>query len=285
MTSPVSSRRQWRARSWRLPSLALVVLWSLMLVSPAAAQVQVSGDTYETPDPRSITFSIVVSGDPLASAVVSYRVNNPDGVVGGDVRATLPPSGTGPLSATLVTNGTSGGSDAYIPVGADLIYSWVLTTRDGEVTRTNPVTFVFLDGRHDWESSTEDGVTVYWYDNRDAALLALRATADSIADIEALLNAELPYPVRVIVWPRESEGEMAQRTRGGSFDSQVITGGARVSSDILHIYDALRSFVDVARHEAAHLVTKVAGDGTFTRLPAWLDEGTAVYSQNDPGRG
>ena len=29
----------------------------------------------------------------------------------------------------------------------------------------------------------------------------------------------------------------------------------------------------------AHIVTAVAGDGPFTRIPSWLDEGTAVYMQ------
>src|SRR5690606_28131859 len=34
-----------------------------------------------------------------------------------------------------------------------------------------------------------------------------------------------------------------------------------------------------------HLVTKVAGDGPFTSIPSWLDEGVAVYAQSDPGAG
>ena len=37
--------------------------------------------------------------------------------------------------------------------------------------------------------------------------------------------------------------------------------------------------VDVVRHEAAHVVTHVAGDGTFTSLPSWIDEGVAVFAQ------
>jgi hypothetical protein len=41
--------------------------------------------------------------------------------------------------------------------------------------------------------------------------------------------------------------------------------------------------VDVVRHETAHIVTHVAGDGPFVSLPSWLDEGTAVYAQRDPG--
>lgn len=253
----------------------------LGLVAPASAEVETSNVAHDSRDPREVTFRIRVAGDPVESATLVYRVLNPDGNVGGDLRAEVPPDGLGDLSVTLGTiTGTT-----YIPVGSRISYRWELTSRDGEEVRTEQQEFVFLDGRYQWQTMEQDDVTLYWYADEAAATLALQATADAIADVEALLDTELPYPVRVVVWPRESEGEMAQRPRGGNFDSQVITGGARVSSDVLHIYDALGSFVDVARHEAAHLVTKVAGDGTFTRVPSWLDEGVAVYAQNDPGQG
>ena len=39
------------------------------------------------------------------------------------------------------------------------------------------------------------------------------------------------------------------------------------------------------RHETAHIITKVAGDGTIANLPSWIDEGTAVYAQVTPGDG
>ncbi len=264
-----------------LAALALGLLLAAGLIGTAAAEVQVSDERTETADPRSITFRVRVQGDPLQDAVLVYRVLNPDGAIGGDLRAEVAPDGQGDLSVTLQTNT----ANTYIPVGSRISYRWEFTTRDGAESQTEQQTFVFLDGRYSWQSMEQDDVTLYWYADEAAARLALQATADAIADVETLLDTELPYPVRVVVWPRESEGELAQRARGSTFDSQVITGGSRVSSDLLHVYDALGSFVDVARHEAAHLVTKVAGDGTFTRVPAWLDEGVAVFAQNDPGAG
>ncbi len=265
----------------RLTAVFAALVLSFALVAPASAEVEVSNDVTESADPTAITFRIRVAGDPLESAALSYRVVNPDGNVGGDIQVEVPPDGLGDLSATLNANS----AQTYIPVGSRITYRWEFTTRDGEDVQTEGQEFVFLDGRYTWQTMEQDDVTVYWYADEQDASLILEATADAISDVESLLDTELPYPVRVILWPREAEGELAQRARGGTFDSQVVTGGARVSSDVLHVYDALGSFIDVARHEAAHLVTKVAGDGPFNRVPSWLDEGVAVYAQNDPGQG
>ncbi len=169
-------------------------------------------------------------------------------------------------------------------MGSRFTYTWTLVDRDGARTVTPQQEFVFLDGRYQWQEKTTGGFTVYWYgDNSRNADLALQAAASSTAANEALLNAKLTYPVRLIVWRREAEGEMAQQSRGGAFNSQVITGGSRVAPDVVHIYDPIGGFVDVVRHEIAHIVTKVAGDGPFGHLPSWIDEGTAVYAQSDPG--
>ncbi|PKN81210.1 MAG: hypothetical protein CVU47_07655 [Chloroflexi bacterium HGW-Chloroflexi-9] len=265
-----------------LPLLAGLVALGL-LSSAVAANVQVTAQSVETPDPMSVVFRLrATTPGGLQEAVVNYRVLNPDGNVGGSVRPTVTSGGTQDLSATLLTNN----GERYIPVGSVFVYSWALTDADGVVHTTDEQQFVFLDGRFQWQSRSEGDVTVYWYGPTDAqAIQALQATADSIADNEALLRVQMPYAVRVVVYPNESAGELAQRPRGGSFDAQVVTGGARVASDLLHIYDSLGGFVDVTRHEAGHLVTKVAGDGPFTTIPSWLDEGVAVYSQTGPGGG
>jgi hypothetical protein len=54
----------------------------------------------------------------------------------------------------------------------------------------------------------------------------------------------------------------------------------RVSSDTVLVLGNV-SF-STLRHELAHVVTAIAGEGPYTSLPAWLDEGTAVYQQHDP---
>jgi hypothetical protein len=193
-----------------------------------------------------------------------------------------PPTGsTVDLAASLQTSGP----ERYLPTGSQFVYFWELESADGEITRTSEESFTFLDGRYQWnELVSENGdVTVFWYADEQAAGVALRATEEAILEVSELLQVEMPYPVRVVVWRNSSDARAAQRPRGGQFEEMVITGGARVAVDLLHIYDGLGNFVDVARHEAAHLVTRVAGDGPFTRIPSWLDEGTAVYAQNSPG--
>ena len=262
----------------------LVAMFALTLVlapAPVAAGSITAGETrIDSEDPRSIDFRVSVEAESsLESARFSYKVLNPDGNVGG--------AGDGEFVAARETDVTfsleTNDGTRYIPVGSEFVLSWELTDRDGTTVVTEEETFIFLDGRYDWQSRTEGAVTVFWYgNNEDNALTAFEATRSSLEDTGALLNAEVPYPVKVMVWASEPDGDLARQPRGESFDSQIVTGGQRVAPDLIFVFTP---DVDVVRHEAAHIVTKVAGDGAFTRVPSWLDEGTAVYMQTDPGRG
>lgn len=262
--------------------LAVAAL-ALALVAPqpaAAGSITASETRVESEDPRSISFRVSVEAESsLAAATFSYKVLNPDGNVGGGGEADFVPATQTDATFTLAT--ITGAR--YIPVGSEFVVSWELTDRDGTTVVTEEESFIFLDGQYDWQSRTEGAVTVYWYgNNEDRATTAFEATRSSLADSEALLQAEVPYPVKVMVWESESAGELARQPRGETFDSQVITGGQRVAPDLIFVFTP---DVEVVRHEVAHIVTKVAGDGPFTRVPSWLDEGTAVYMQTTPGNG
>ncbi len=157
----------------------------------------------------------------------------------------------------------------------------MLTDNDGQVKQTDDETQVFLDGRYQWNQKTEGQATVYWYGNNDHnATIALDAAKASLTDSQKLLGVTVPYPIRLVVYASESDGQLALQSRGSTFDSQVITGGERVAPDLILVFTPDTA---VIRHETAHIVTHVAGDGPFVSLPSWIDEGTAVYEQPDPG--
>jgi hypothetical protein len=247
-----------------------------------AGTITIANTSVRSEDPTSIRFSARVNTSAgVESAEFIYSVANPDGNVGGGGFVDVSPGGELDLIFELETSN----ADRYIPVGSTITYFWKVIDREGAEQRSEVVAFTFLDGRFDWEEITGGGVTVFYYGSLEHAEQALGATQSALDDISALLQTEVSYPVKVVVWRTESEGELAQQRRGATFQATVITGGSRVAPDLLHVYDALTSFVDVVRHEAAHIVTHVAGDGPFTRVPAWLDEGTAVYAQLDVGRG
>ena len=273
----------WMARASRLGVAALLVALllgaSLVVGTPPvrADEITVSNFKVSSEDPTSITFSArVIAPATLEAASLLFRVRNPkEGDVGGTGRATFAPGAETDVTFTLETRS----SVRYIPTGSHFVYQWELVDADGDTFLSEEQEFLFLDGRFSWETRTEGNITVYWYGgNEGLAVGVLGAAADAIADAEALLQAKVPYPIRIMVWASESEGELALRPRGGAFDEQVITGGQRVAPDLLFVLEAS---VDVVRHEATHIVTAVAGDGPFSRVPAWLDEGTAVYMQNE----
>jgi hypothetical protein len=109
----------------------------------------------------------------------------------------------------------------------------------------------------------------------DATRVALREAGD-------LLETTVKYPIKVIVYASEQDGEAAQRSRGRAFDATVQTGGTRVAPDLILVFVP---DVDIVRHEVGHIVTHVAGDGPFSPLPSWIDEGTAVWTQSSAGGG
>jgi hypothetical protein len=253
---------------------------SLLVIAAALRPTAVSAQAPElsvtTRDPGSITFGVhsnVPSG--LKSARLEYLVENPTGAVGGGGDGNV--AGTD-ASFTLQTNG----NQRYIPVGSMLRYHWVLTPNEGAVVTTAEEQFLFLDGRFTWRSRSDGPVTVWWYGNSDAkALVALREGKVALDQTSALLNTTVNYPIRLVVYASEEEGRPAKRPTSPTFDAQVSTGGQRVGSDLVFVFD---NNVDVVRHEVAHIVTHVAGDGPAP-MPAWLDEGTAVYAQSQPGFG
>ena len=262
--------------------VALVGAVALLLMHPGTAHAAplATNATVESADPSAITFKVRITSDAdLASATLNYKVLNPDNNVGGTLRAEV--SGrTADASASLqvISN------ERYIPVGNEITYSWTITDKNGASTTTPEQKMTFLDGRYQWSSKEQGRVKVFWYGpNEPNADAALKATVESIATNEALLKVSLGYPIRVVLWRNSADAKAAQRPRAATFDQQVTTGGSRVAADVLHIYDPLGNFVDVARHEAAHIVTKVAGDGGVSQIPSWLDEGTAVFAQNSPG--
>jgi hypothetical protein len=180
---------------------------------------------------------------------------------------------------------TLAGSDTpqvYLPPGTRIDYHWEVKDASGNVATTDEASVVYEDVRFDWKTAEANGVSVYYYSGGDDDAQAMLAVAEeSLADTAALLGATVEFPVQVRVYGSREDMQPALQRRSETYESQIITAGVRVSSDTVLVLGNV-SF-DTLRHELAHVVTAIAGEGPFGRLPAWLDEGTAVYAQTDAG--
>jgi hypothetical protein len=170
----------------------------------------------------------------------------------------------------------------YLAPGAEIRYHWEIEDAAGNEVSTAPDTFVYQDTRYDWVSASEGAVSVHWYGDRDAESY-LRVAADTLERMSALLSVQAIFPVKVWVYDDNDDMLAALPRRSQGQEIERRTAGVRVASDtVLMLADGGG---DILRHELTHVVTKVAGVGPYGDLPAWLDEGTAMYAQSEPGEG
>lgn len=257
---------------------AAVLVGGLLALGPARPVEAQATQGASSKEPAAITFT-VRAPSAIKSAKLDYAVRSPtrdnsENVVGGNGEGQV--AGLD-ASFTLQTITAA----RYIPVGSQFRYHWVVTLENGQTLTTPDADYLHLDGRYEWKSQADGQVTVYWYGANDAsAQVALRAARASLEETSKLLEVTVRYPIRLIVYRTEDDGRAAKQPRSAAFDAQVSTGGQRVAPDLLLVF---ANNEDVVRHEVAHIVTHVAGDGPFVGLPSWLDEGQAVYSQRAPG--
>ncbi len=261
---------------------ALAAIVALLLALPSVAGAQSApeivdgGVTNLFPD--GMEFAVSVSSD---SPIEELRL-----------RYTVKPDGTAAIgqpefdeSTTVETVFTLAGNNPpviYLSPGTVIEYYWDATDAEGRESRSETQTFFYDDARFDWANVSGDGVTIYYYAGSEGDAEEMHDVAlELILEMSALLQTEVPFEVEV--WIYDSTGDMkpALQSRSETYESQITTAGVRVASNTVLVLGTA-SF-DTLRHELTHVVTKQAGESAFGSLPAWLDEGTAVYGQSSPG--
>jgi hypothetical protein len=78
------------------------------------------------------------------------------------------------------------------------------------------------------------------------------------------------------------------RISEGRRDEVVTNCGVKVANDIVFVIPVscgTPDRTDTLRHEFGHIINDAAGNGVLAKLNSWIDEGTAVYAQSQPGSG
>jgi hypothetical protein len=173
---------------------------------------------------------------------------------------------------------------SYLAPGAQIDYFWEVEDDAGNKLTTDTATFVYDDIRFSWESASEGNVSVYWYaGSRSSAESSLAVARETLDEMSALLGVTVDYPVKVWIYDSYEDMLPALVRRSETHEQLVVVAGERVSSDTVLMQG--EGAGDTLRHELTHIVTKVAGEGPYGGLPTWLDEGTAMYAQSEPGEG
>lgn len=274
-----------RRRLGRPTQLALLALLALATTFAVGQSLQVPqlraqsapsivSTTQQINFPTDISFSALVeNGDQLSEAILFYRIL-PEGPITRQV-AEISSGDVTRLAASIPTAGMG----TWIPAGSTIEWNWRLTDRNEVSVDTDGELFQYDDPRYEWVPIEDERLVLFYYgDNRGTAERLHRQGSDVIDQMSALLGVELDFQARVYMWASPADANGVERVESQGFEEQVITGGTRVLADLVHMFQPTTW---VVRHELTHILTKIAGEGGIGSIPAWLDEGTATYSETD----
>ena len=258
--------------------LATVAVVSSLWPALGRAQQGVDVHSWEARNdfPKGIIFKLdFESEEPVKEVRFRYAIA-PDGS-----RAYGVPECAGVTSVQCTFDLKSTASNFLIP-GVEITYFWEITDQAGRTVETDPDRCMYQDDRFDWRSLSEDGLTVWFYAGSEDDMRSLLSVGqDTLTRLGSLLGTEVDFPVKVFVY--DSAEDMQPVLLAGQLSPEhgVITLGEVVVSDTAVVaHDAYAP--DILRHELSHIVMRNAVKGPFSNLPAWLEEGVAVYGQSQP---
>ncbi len=166
-----------------------------------------------------------------------------------------------------------------VPAGATLRYTLQAEDAAGNRTATERQSLWYADTRYQWSELRDEPLTVHYAGNAAAdARKVLAGARDAQGNTGRLLGVDFrPFDVLLYNSSRDAVG--------GQTRAQDVTGvRSRAFSDyaLVQIVNEPRngSIEDQSRHEVTHLFVGWAAPEAAP-VPAWLNEGFAVWGQRD----
>jgi len=260
-------------------ALVLPAVWAAASPAIVSALSGVVVDSNEAKDnfPDGATFSLSFHGPAAASAKVTFHY-------------TIAPEGTAVYenptcigtSTVTCTFDLKSGTKIFLVPGANIVYYWEIDDGSGNKTSTPQATFVYDDTRYQWKSMTDGNLTLWYYGASESDVQSLlQVGTEGLQRVEQLAATQVTFPVKVFLYDTAKEmGPAALSNRSAPGEGLITLG--EVSSPDTAVVALDQTPEDVLRHELAHIVVGQAVKGPFGDLPAWLNEGTAVYAQSKP---
>ena len=169
----------------------------------------------------------------------------------------------------------------YAP-GTMLRFWWRVTTEDGAEVDSEPQRFEYIDTATGWQTLSDERVSLYWYGNeRRRAEALLKSAEEALARIEQDIGVPVEQRVSVYVYNSQRDMARALSPRSAGYEESIITLGVVVDQTTLLLLGSHRGAIATLAHELCHVVVGLAVDNPYTDIPRWLDEGLAMYAEQE----
>jgi hypothetical protein len=169
----------------------------------------------------------------------------------------------------------------YIPPGTHISYYWEFVGSDGKIAYDSPSQqLVYQDERFQFQELQSGVVTVRWYQGKDT--FGKAALDKAIATIDRLgkeYNIKPTNNINITIYPNTQ----AMFTALPPNTAEWVGGQAMPTLGTIVLAIPPNDTSEINRsipHEVTHQVNYQATKNPYNYLPKWLDEGLAVYNQD-----
>ena len=180
---------------------------------------------------------------------------------------------TGNLNAEFIIRTAN---NRFIPQGVDIEYYYVFTDSRGREIESSRFTFEYLDPRYNWQRLELDDYVLLWHDRPARAVNSVaEEVSHRLGRVKRLFGLDGDYRFKaVLVNGRWEANRSFPRVSQTSRDTSLYGGFAFGDFGAL-VLAGLGA--DGLTHELTHLMLDQAVHSPRAKIPAWLNEGLAMY--------
>jgi hypothetical protein len=170
----------------------------------------------------------------------------------------------------------------FIPSGVEIEYYYVFRDSRGELFESGRFQVEYLDPQYDWQRMDAGGFELLWHDRpREAVEAVARQVDRGLLPIMEMLGPLPAHPMRAVIVNDRDEANRAFPVISQAATDGHLYGGFAYPDYELFVLSGLS--VDGMLHEMTHLLIDDALDSPLARVPAWLNEGLAMYFEGGAG--
>ena len=235
--------------------------------------IRVNSTSYEIDFPNEVVFRLEAEADfEITEVTLLYRLG------GKRIRILGYPSFTSSTRVTADFRVKTGGA-SYLPSGVDIEYYYVIQDSQGNAFESERLYLEYKDPAYTWQRVQRGDLIILWHDRpRDGVVKVAEEVSQRLDPVKSLLGLETPKPMKaVILNSRREAGRSFPFVSGAATEGHVYGGFAFGDLDVFVLVGLSG---DGMVHEMTHLLVDEALYSPLARVPAWLNEGLAMYFES-----
>ena len=172
----------------------------------------------------------------------------------------------------------TGGAN-YIPSGVDIKYHYVIRDAEGNTFESEKFSLEYKDPADRWQSFRRGDLIVLWHDRPEESVAEVVELVDRrVESVKNLLGLGTIKPMKAVILNSSREAGRSFPYISDAARRGHLYGGFAFGQ--LDVFVLVGLNVDGMVHEMTHLLIDEALDSPLARVPAWLNEGLAMYFES-----